>query len=383
MINLIAIKFKVYRQMLYPFIIMTLLPLLFIYIFSSGFSKAYVPTIFIADEDQSDMSQLIIDRLNRNTQYSFQLGDRAEILEKLERGSGIGALIFEDGFEEQLDNVVFYKRGAAVEHMSLENQINSTINEVVSDKGFVDNLTTVLERTNTNQDASVVYDTLISTKESYPSYTVKFEIKNLSQNSTDTIKHYFTGFMLFFSMFIITFGMGAIVEDKATRVWNRQRVSPLSNIKLLLANIIVNYTIAMTQLFVVLMLSKLLFDIEWGGSMIALFAVFSAFVLAGTAIGLFIVGYVKTDQQLSAILPTIVVSTSMLGGCMWPIELVQNNKALMFIANLTPQRWGMLGLKNIIIYNGGLSDVVSPIIFLLVIAFAFSLASIIPYKNQI
>jgi ABC-2 type transport system permease protein len=65
---------------------------------------------------------------------------------------------------------------------------------------------------------------------------------------------------------------------------------------------------------------------------------------------------VKTHGQLSTISPILLTSTSMLGGAMWPLEIVQS-KILLFLASLTPQKWAIEGMERIVMYGGGLSDI--------------------------
>lgn len=57
-------------------------------------------------------------------------------------------------------------------------------------------------------------------------------------------------------------------------------------------------------------------------------------------------GIIKTQAQLGSITPIVLTSTSMLGGTMWPLEIV-NSKALLFLAEFTPQKWAMQGIESI------------------------------------
>ena len=118
---------------------------------------------------------------------------------------------------------------------------------------------------------------------------------------------------------------------------------------------------------------------DWGGSLGALLLVLSVYVIAATCLGLVMTGFVSTSQQLGSFSPIVVVSTSMIGGCMWPLEII-TSKTLRFLADLTPQRWAYKGLKAVIINNGGIPDVVDSLIILLVISIVLFVLAMVPYK---
>jgi ABC-2 type transport system permease protein len=121
-------------------------------------------------------------------------------------------------------------------------------------------------------------------------------------------------------------------------------------------------------------------DIDLGGNFLALLLVLFAYVLAMNGLGLLFSGFVSSPQQLGAIAPVIIVSTSMLGGTMWPLEMI-TNKALLFAANLMPQKWAMDGMRSIIVYNGDFSNVMYPVSILLLIAVILFVLSLVPYNR--
>jgi len=196
----------------------------------------------------------------------------------------------------------------------------------------------------------------------------------------DSLKQSFMGFTLFFSLFTMVFGIGNIVDNKQKRVWHRQKVSPITGVQILGSALVTGFLIGFLQIGTMMMSGAYIFNIDLGESMISLLLVISAYIISAMCMGLFISGLVKTEQQLSAISPMIIVSTSMLGGCMWPLEIVANS----FIRNLsiiTPQRWAMEGLRQVIINRGGLSNIVEPITYMLILAIVFFGLSLIPYRK--
>ncbi|PKM51581.1 MAG: hypothetical protein CVV02_06515 [Firmicutes bacterium HGW-Firmicutes-7] len=386
MISFILMKIKNYKDMIPVMLIMTAMTLVFIYIFGIGFSRTYVPKLAIVDEDDSLISQMIVERLKSHKAYEFYLGTYEESIVALKKNSIMGVVYIEKGFEGGLEKgeapIIFYKKGTSAELITLENTLDGFIAEVIGDKYFAKEFSKVLVTNGIAKTTQDIYGELIENKDSYTTFKSHSSFYEKEEwVKYDAMKSTFTGFLLFFSMFIIMFGIGTIVDEKETKVWQRQLVSPLSKKSLIIGNLISNFIVSMLQMIFVVIVSKLLFDIDWGGSTLALLCVLGAYVIAGTAMGLFITGFVKTQQQLAAILPTIIVATSMIGGCMWPVEMM-GSKFLRSFAEFLPQRWGMDGLSKVILYNGGMGEVIKPISILLIIAVVFLLASIIPYRKE-
>lgn len=387
MISFIIMKIKNFKSILPVMLIMTCMTLVFVYVFGIGFSKGYVPKVGIVDEDQSQTSKMIVNSLQKNKKYDFFNSTFDEAKMTVEKDDAIGFIYLEDGLEKGLEqnkvNVIFYRGGSSVEIITLESTLNALISEVLGDKGFTKGLTTLLVEKGSNITSEEVYSDLIANKSNYSTYESNSLFFNKDDGvQYDALKSAFTGFLLFFSMFTIMFGIGTIVDEKELKVWHRQLVSPLTKRTILTGNLVSNFVLGMLQLLLIVLASKFLFDMDWGGSTIALLSVLGAYVIAGTAMGLFIAGFVKTQQQLAAALPTIIVATSMIGGCMWPVELMQS-KFLRSIAEVLPQRWGMEGLSQVIMYNGGMEDVIKPVIILLIMGAVFLIASIIPFKKSL
>ena len=133
---------------------------------------------------------------------------------------------------------------------------------------------------------------------------------------------------------------------------------------------LVAYLTGAIQIGVLILGGKYLFGIDWGNSLLGVLLVAGAFVFTVTSMGLMLAGLVKTHAQLASITPVILTSTSMLGGCMWPLEIV-NNKVLLFLAELTPQKWAMQGIESIASKGMGLEAAIFPTLILLGMGVAF------------
>ena len=138
---------------------------------------------------------------------------------------------------------------------------------------------------------------------------------------------------------------------------------------------VVAYLTGVIQIGVLILGGKYLLGVDWGSSILGVLMVAGSFVFTVTSMGLLLSGVVKTHGQLSSITPVVLTSTSMLGGCMWPLEIV-NNKLLLFLAELTPQKWAMQGMESIASKGMGLSAAVFPTIVLLAMGAIFFAAGV-------
>jgi ABC-2 type transport system permease protein len=133
---------------------------------------------------------------------------------------------------------------------------------------------------------------------------------------------------------------------------------------------IVSFLVGIIQMAVLVLGGKYLIGIDWGNSTAGIMLVVTVFVFAVTSLGLMLSGIVKTQAQLGAMAPVILTSTSMLGGCMWPLEIV-NNKVLLFLAELTPQKWAIQGMEAIAAKGMGFEAAIIPSIVLFAMGIIF------------
>lgn len=133
---------------------------------------------------------------------------------------------------------------------------------------------------------------------------------------------------------------------------------------------IVAYITGAVQMGVLILSGKYLIGIDWGNSMAGVLLVSATFIFAVTSLGLMMTGFIKTQAQLGSIAPIVLTSTAMLGGCMWPLEIV-NNKVLLLLAELTPQKWAMQGIESIASSGMGFEAAILPSIVLSIMGIAF------------
>lgn len=385
MINIIWVKLKDYKNSMPMIIVMTVMALALIYIFGQGFEGGYRPSVAIADNDRTQTSKSYIAQIIKDEAFDFSMVIPEEGKRRLEKGEFVALVEVSQGFEEGLaggeSNVIMYKSGDSIEHHTLKANLENTSRLFMTNEGFVQGFSAALAPMGIEVNGEELHETIASNREQYPVMAlevVSFDVQ--SAGGFDAIKHSFMGYILFFSMFTMVFGVGSIVEDRENRVWHRQVVSPVSNMTYLAGSMVASFIVGMLQLSFMVIFARFVFGIDFGGSIIAMLIVLAGYVIAITCLGLLLSNLVKTSQQLGSFSPVIIVGTSMIGGCMWPLSII-NSKFLLFLADLTPQRWAYLGLKRILVGNGGIADVMMPMVYLLIIAAVLFVLAMIPQKR--
>lgn len=363
---------------------MTVLALVLIGVFGRSFSGADKPDVILVDLDGSKSSAAFGSGLIETGGFDYEYENYDTAAEKVVKGNVVGAVVIEAGFGDGIltgeSKVTLLKAGESLEQFSLQSNIEGVGRQLALEENFLETMPSALEGLGIDADEDSLREELREQVEKYPVLTVSpTTYKGEGAGGYDSLRHSFIGFILFFSMFTMVFGIGSIVEEKENRVWQRQTVAPVSLAKVLAGNMLATFTVSMIQLTLMIVISRLVFDIDWGGSLPALLLVLSAYVIAATCLGLVMTGFVTTSQQLGSFSPIVVVSTSMIGGCMWPLEII-TSKTLRFLADLTPQRWAYKGLKAVIIGNGGMPEVMDSLLLLLIISVVLFGFAMVPYK---
>ncbi|MCM3768110.1 ABC transporter permease [Neobacillus niacini] len=165
------------------------------------------------------------------------------------------------------------------------------------------------------------------------------------QNDKADINLMFVGFAIMFMMFGLSGAASTILDERIGGTWGRLMISPATRIQVILGYILSYFLVGWIQLGVLMMAMSLMFDIGWG-NLAYLIPFASLVILMVVGFGLMIAGLVKTKQQASAISAVLIVSTCMLGGLYWPIEIMPD--FMQTIALGVPQSWAMGGFKEIV-----------------------------------
>jgi len=141
------------------------------------------------------------------------------------------------------------------------------------------------------------------------------------------------------------FTVGDFLEDKRKKTLDRMRVSPVKPAWLMVSNVLPGILIGTFQILLMLLVGKMIFGIAWGENLGAIFLIGIFYVFAVASLSVLIVSLVKNMAQLGVVSPNILTGMAMIGGCMWPLEIV-NSKVLLTLSAFTPHRWTIAAMEQ-------------------------------------
>jgi len=150
-------------------------------------------------------------------------------------------------------------------------------------------------------------------------------------------------------VFITSLASGSVlVESRRLGITRRSLGAPIRPSTLLLGSGVMRYLTALAQAALVIVIGALLFGVTWGQPLgVAVLVLVYALVGAGT--GLLVGAVARNPEQAMAVGIPVAIGMGMLGGCMWPLDVVP--EPLRVIGHLTPKAWAMDGFVGLI-YNG-------------------------------
>lgn len=390
MLSIIKLRLLRLKDDVLVFVLMTGMALVLTAVFGISFNT-YRPEIMIVDEDKSNYSEMLIDELKTNNSFNFIVTDMNEASKSVQGGNVSVAMVVYDGFEESLISgsevsLGFIKIKDDTMILTLQQAVTSIASKMAGAVKVADITSDYISSQDNMTDTEAVRaktyaGVMDSWKYKNPMNVISTIAHTKNQSGYDGMKHTMIGFTLFFSMYTMVFSIGTILSDKQYKTWERMLISPVSKTSILGGSMVVAYLAGVVQMGVLILCGNYLLGVDWGNSMSGVLMVAAAFIFAVTSLGLMMSGFVKTQAQLGAIVPVVLTSTSMLGGCMWPLDIV-NNKALLFLAELTPQKWAMQGIEGIASKGMGFEAAVFPTIVLMGMGAVFFIAGVKVLKTE-
>jgi ABC-2 type transport system permease protein len=359
------------------------LTVLMIFLFSGNSGGDYKENIAIINADETEITNEFVELLNSNKQYSVKKFDENLANEKMKNSEIIASIILPDDFTSkiltgnQLDiEIVSIKSDISIN--LLTNMIKQNILSLRANEQIVNNLTEVFDDSVTKNEMKLTYKKHLEYKRPF-----NLTIRNLDLNANNEgMNHSVIGFCIFFVSYSIVYSIADILEDIEKRTWHRAIVSPIGLNNMIYANNIISFLIGYIQMTIIFIITSYVFKLNFIENFFSISVVSAFFVFALVGISTFVVSLLKSFKELDAAVPIVLTSMAMLGGCLWPLEIV-NSKILLFLSNLTPHKWAILGIKKIVNGNLSLLDIKIEIGWLFIVGLLFYLIGIYRMNKRV
>jgi len=209
---------------------------------------------------------------------------------------------------------------------------------------------------------------------------VKIEEENTSQKeSLSSMQYYAAGMSTMFVLFSAMFGADSILKERDDKTLARLLSSPMKKHSVLGGKLLGIFITGILQFTAYITATKLIFNVNWGRSIIGLVLLPISTVLATTGMTIFIASIAKTRNAIGGISQIFIQSMSALGGSMFPTSLLP--PWLRFFSNFTINKWSMDGLLSLM-SGGGVISISKSIIVLLAIALIFFILGIWKFSYE-
>lgn len=353
-------------------IMMFILPVLFSWIFG-GIAIKSEQTKPIVDVviNEGENSTQIFNLLEKNEHYQWKKVTLETAKEHVEKQDTVAAVIIPSNLQQRIveKQSLFdiLLRSRTEEYLALEPYLNGTANLLIRVLKIVE-----------AADSSTLPN-ILETAASSKGVAIEKQTIQKDGNNAVEINLMFVGFAIMFMMFGLSGAASTILDERMGGTWSRLMVAPAHKLQIILGYLFTYFFMGWIQFAVLMMAMYFMFDTKWGN--LTYFIPFASLViLCVVGFGLMIAGIVKTKQQAGAIGAVLIVSTCMLGGVYWSIDLVP--EYMQNISLAVPQSWAMSGFKEII--SGGLhtDTLIKDTLALLAFTVAFFLIAIrgVAYK---
>ena len=184
---------------------------------------------------------------------------------------------------------------------------------------------------------------------------VRIEIVNSKSNYLPLGYGYSAPTMLVLFVFInAVAGGAAIIQTRRYGVFSRALAAPIRPRDLVLGEALCYLALTLAQALLIVFVGAVMFDVSWGNP-VAAAALIGMWALVGTGAGMASGTLFRTPEQASAIGPAVGIAFGMLGGCMWPLEIVPRSVNL--LGHATPHSWAVDAWVTLLSRGGGLADI--------------------------
>ena len=207
-----------------------------------------------------------------------------------------------------------------------------------SDRGFDENLATT---------RSLQHET--------PVVPVRTVVVNSKSNTLPVGYSYSAPTMLVLFVFINAMAGGAaIIQTRRFGIFSRALAAPIRPRDLVLGEGLCYAALALLQALVIVVVGAVMFGVSWGNPLAAAVLI-GMWALVGTGSGMVSGTLFRTPEQATAIGPAVGIAFGMLGGCMWPLEIVPQSVRL--AGHVTPHSWAVDAWVTLLSRGGGLVDI--------------------------
>jgi len=295
--------------------------------------------------------------------------DDAEARRMVASGELDAAVLFPERFGEAL------RRGnpPAVELVSVRGAAVSDYVELML-SGYIRNIAAIGRAA---QDDEELFERLYASHASFRyglSAATVDDVSGRNGMSRQTI-----GYLAIILLFSAAQLSNLILHERENRTYTRVLSTPISPVSYMLSNVLTNLIVLLLMIAVALAVMTLAFGVDPGFPVWMLLIVLAPYLLTAIAMCHAVTAHAGSVMKASALQNLIIIPTSLLAGCMFPIETMP--ESVQRIGKLFPQHW-LLDAVGRLQSGAAMGDVALHLAIMAAFALACALAAAFEHARR-
>ncbi len=181
---------------------------------------------------------------------------------------------------------------------------------------------------------------------------------------------YVPGFAVMFLLFTaVQSGAISLIKEQEAGTLRRLVTAPISKAEIIGGKIASTFIRGFVQLTVLIYFGHVVFDLDLGSDILALFVLIAAVTMASTGLGLLVAVHVKTVDQADSVSLLLVMIMSAIGGSWWPLSV--EPQFMQDMAHFTITAWAMDGFYDLLYFDLGLAGILDEVKWLVLMMIIF------------
>lgn len=327
--------------------------------FIYGFANPNAGTISVGlvDLDNTPLTEVLSETLQENSPLIYLAEE--DIQGALASGRADYILVIDPGFTEAIiNNLQPRLRGYSIQETNVATPVKMKM------ESFISASSSIAAAADGNIDA--FYNGLNDYRNGsfYLASTPLEEQQNGDSNVGGI------GLLAMSMLFLSTYATINLIKDKENKTYYRVLSSPLTVRSYMLQSILSFYVISLLQVAGVFAVIQLVFRLNLGASILQLFIVMSVFALVCVSFGVALSSLTRNTRQAGNAAPLLIMPMSMLGGLLWPREIMP--EILQKVGQFIPTTW-LMDAAGKVMQGNPLSSIMPEILIMLLFALVFFL----------
>lgn len=160
--------------------------------------------------------------------------------------------------------------------------------------------------------------------------------------------------VMYVMMNLLIFGGATVASERREGVLKRIVIHPVTRGALVLGKIYGLVLLGIVQIAVFLIVGRVLFGVNVGDQLPAIFLTMVIYAWVAAALGVLIGSALKAEEKVVPVCLVLSMTMGALGGCWWPLEIVPD--FMKTVAHFVPSTWALEALHQLISFGAGIGQ---------------------------